>query len=319
MIIVFGAAGFIGTYLVSQLVEDGYDTVATDISQIGENYFKKLGVPFVQLDITEAVGFDKLPRERIVTVVNCACLQPANVSEKEYNPSKYIEVNTIGTLNILEYCRRVGSGMVGFNSRKTIKDEYGMYAISERAGADCATYYKQQYGMKNIIFRIPPVYGYGGYIEIFKEGKPIKTGFQIFVDNAIQGKPLEVWGNAKIGRPIIYVKDVVSAVISAFGSKASGIWDIWSCKGLTLKQEAEDIIEVFSPKEKKSGIIYCPDKSNTIEQTKDLDSNWSEVSHWKPQYSFGDMLVDYKKEWESGKFNMLLERRRGMFNEYLRH
>ena len=121
-----------------------------------------------------------------------------------------------------------------------------------------------------------------------------------------------------MGRPIIYVKDVVSAVISAFNSMEWGVWDIWSCKRLTLKQEVADIIEVFSPKESKSKIIYCPDKLNSIERTRNLEFNWSEVSNWESRYSFRDMLVDYKKEWESGKFKMLVERRKEMFDEYFR-
>jgi len=319
LIVVFGASGFIGTYLIDRLVADGYDVVATDISQIGEDYYKKLGVPFVPLDITQEDEFGVFPKENIVAVVNCACLQPANISDKECNPSKYIDVNVVGTLNILEYCRKAKSRLISFNSRKPIKGEYGMYAISERAATDCVSLYKQQYGMRNITFRIPPVYGYGCYTEIFKEGKPVKTGFQIFIDNAIKGEPLEVWGNAKLGRPIIYVKDVVSAVISVFGSRTSGMWDIWSVKKLTLKQEAEDIIEVFSPKDNKSKIMYCPDKPNSIEKTRDLDFNWSVFRRWKPQYSFRDMLVDYKKEWESGKFDMLVERRKEMFDGYFRN
>lgn len=317
MIVVIGASGFIGAYLASQLVKDGYDVVAIDVCQIGVGYFKEINVPFVHLDITRREEFAKLPQENVAVVVNCACLQPANIHEKECSPDRYITVNVIGTLNILEYCRSVGARLISFNSRRLIKGEYGMYAISERASADCVSYYNHQYGMKNIVFKIPPVYGYGGYGERFKNGELVKTGFQIFIDNAIQGKPLEVWGNIKVGRPIIYVKDVVSAVISAFGSKAQGIWDIWSCKKFTLRQEAKDIIKAFSPSEHKSEIIYCPTKPNGIERTKDLPGfNWSQVSGWKPQYTFGDMLIDYKKESEIGKFNFINQRRR-MLDEHI--
>ena len=106
MIIVFGAAGFIGTYLVDQLVKEGFDVLATDISELGESYYKKQGVPFIRLDITREKGFDKTTSSRVSAVINLACLQPANVSKEEYSPTKYIETNVIGTLNILEFCRK---------------------------------------------------------------------------------------------------------------------------------------------------------------------------------------------------------------------
>lgn len=80
-------------------------------------------------------------------------------------------------------------------------------------------HYRQEYGLQGIIFRPPPVYRYGPHTEIFKNGKPKKTGFQVFIENAIAGKPLEVWGDPKKGRDIIYVKDVVSAIILALRKK----------------------------------------------------------------------------------------------------
>jgi len=52
-------------------------------------------------------------------------------------------------------------------------------------------HYRVQYGLNCIIFRLPPVYGYGPHTEIFKDGKPLKTGFQIFIDNAKACKTLE--------------------------------------------------------------------------------------------------------------------------------
>jgi len=330
MIIVFGAAGFIGTYLVDQLVTDNFDVLASDISPLGQVYYKKQGIPFIRLDITGEKGFGKLPQKGVEAVVNLACLQPANVSEAAYSPIKYIETNTIGTLNVLEFCRKTKvNKVICFNSHraaeglwgtgkpireeaKAIKytGEYAMYVISESAAADCVEHYRQKHGMQAIIFRLPPVYGYGPHTEIFKNGKPIKTGFKIFIENATAGKPLEVWGDSKKGRDIIYVKDVVAAIIRALKSpKAAGTYNIASGRTLSLEEEAKGIIKVFSPKGHPSKITYRPEKPNSIESfLYDIGKAKKELG-WSPKYSFEEMLADYKKEMASERFRFLLEKR----------
>lgn len=336
MIIVFGAAGFIGTYLVDQLVTDDFDVLATDISQLGKAYYKKRGISFVRLDITREKGFEELPHKEVEAVVNLACLQPANVSETEYSPVKYIETNVIGTLNILEFCRRTGAHkVVCFNSHRAVEGlwqagkpireearairytgEYAMYVISESAAADCVEHYRQEYGIQGIIFRLPPVYGYGPHTEIFKNGKPLKTGFKVFIENAIAGKPLEVWGDCNKGRDIIYVKDVVTAIILALKSRdAVGLYNIASGRTLSLKEEAETIVKVFSSRDHPSRITYRQDKSNSIEPfLYDISKARVEL-RWSPQYSFEEMLVDYRKEMESGRFMFLLEKRKRMIRQ----
>src|SRR5665647_3412828 len=45
--------------------------------------------------------------------------------------------------------------------------QYSMFSISESAAQDCILHYQEQYGLKAIILRLPPVYGYGPHTEIF--------------------------------------------------------------------------------------------------------------------------------------------------------
>src|SRR5665647_961916 len=105
--------------------------------------------------------------------------------------------------------------------------QYSMFSISESAAQDCILHYQEQYGLKAIILRLPPVYGYGPHTEIFMDGKPIKTGFQIFIDHALACKPIEIWGDPTVGRDIVYVKDVTRALHKAIENQAtSGLFNI---------------------------------------------------------------------------------------------
>jgi UDP-glucose 4-epimerase len=336
MIIVFGAGGFIGTYTTDQLIRDGYQVVASDVSAMGGAYYEQRGVPYHRIDITDRSAFAVLPARGIEAVVHLACVQPANVSEAKYDPADYIRVNVLGTINILEFCRanrvpkilytsshRNTQGMweqkVGTPIResdgRSIKftGDYAMFSISESAAADVVEHYAQTYGFDGIIFRLPPVYGYGPHTEIFKDGKPLKTGFQVFIENAEQGRPLELWGDAENGRDIVYVKDVASAIALAVRTPGiRGLFNISSGRRLSLKEQAEAIIRVFSPPTKKSEIRYRPEKANLIESYVYDIGKARKALGWEPKYSFDDMLRDYVKEQQSGRFAYLVEKRKLM-------
>lgn len=337
MIIVFGAAGFIGTYLIDELLKRNYQVIASDISEIGEVYYREKNIPYIRFDITDKSSFEKLQYGQIEAVIHLAAMQPATVSAKKYDPIDYIHVNTIGTLNILEFCRKVGAAKIIYASshRNTqglwlkggaIREddgrslqytgEYSMFSISESAAQDCVEYYQKQFSLRGIIFRLPPVYGYGPHTEIFKDGKPIKTGFQIFIENAMACRPIDIWGDSSKGRDIIYVKDVVSAFIKALNNnKANGLYNIASGKYLSLREEAETIAKTFWGNDSDPEIIERPELPNSIDTFLYDISKAKRDLDWSPQYSFEEMLIDYKKEMESNKFGYLIEKRRLMFNE----
>jgi UDP-glucose 4-epimerase len=340
MIVVLGAAGFIGTYFVDQLVNDGFNVLAVDKCKIGEEYYTAKGIPFVNCDITVGDEFNKLPTENIEAVVNLACMQPANIPENTYTAADFFKVNVIGTLNVLEYCKKSGAPKFIYmcshrntqglwaDAKDAISEEdgisikytgeYSMFSISETAASECVMHYSHQYGIQGIILRIPPVYGYGPHTEIYKDGKPLVTGFKIFIEKALAGKSLEIWGDPQKGRDIVYVKDVVSAMILAIGNdKAKGLYNISSGRRLTLEEQVGIIAKVFSP----GGIIpevrYEPGKDNSIESyVYDINKAKRELK-WVPQYSFEQMIVDYKKEMELGRFEFLVEKRRRMLEKFI--
>jgi UDP-glucose 4-epimerase len=194
--------------------------------------------------------------------------------------------------------------------------KYSMFSISESAAADIIEYFNQDYGMNGIIFRLPSVYGYGHHESFFKDGKVVKTGLGVFIDNAINGETFEIWGDKDKGRDVVYVKDVVSAIILALRSdKARGMYNIASGKKLSLQQQVDDVIKVFSSKEHPSKIVYRPEKPNSIDScVYDISKARHELG-WEPKYNFTDILIDYKKEMESGKWGFLLGRKKRMVAE----
>jgi UDP-glucose 4-epimerase len=333
-ILVFGASGFIATYLVDELLNKGCKVTATDISDIGREYYKNKDVRYINVDITKKNDFDALDKNKYDSVIHLAACQPANVGQEKYDPREYISVNVIGTLNILNFCKQNQVGKIIYASshrntqglwsaNKAIREvdgrgikydgEYAMFSISESAAQDCVMHYQAQYDLKGIIFRLPPVYGYGPHTEIFKDGKPIKTGFQIFIEKAMACQPLEIWGNADVGRDIIYIKDVVSAFVKAIDSPmASGLFNITSGNYLTLREQAKTIAALFWGSNTQPVILERPEKSNGLDSfLYDINKAKRELN-WSPKFTFEDMLNDYKLEMQSKMHEYLLVKRKTM-------
>lgn len=334
MVIVIGATGFIGMYTVEALLQEGKQVIAAGRSQAVGAQLEKMGATFVPLDITKEEDFQKLPTQGVEAVILLAGLLPANTTadlKDTENAADYFKVNVLGSINVLEYCRRNGIKKVVGNCsygdvagawRKgyaITEDEprdfhftgdHAVYVISRNACNDVMEYYNQQHGMQCAWFRFPPVYGVGPHGTIYVNGKAYKSGIATFIDNAKEGKAIELWGDPHIERDIIYVKDVAKAYCMAIESdKTYGLYNMTSGTALTLEDQAKAVIEVFG-KDKGSQLVYRPDKPNNTPSFLFSMEKAKRDFGFVPQYTnYLDMMQDYKKELESGRWNILVTTR----------
>lgn len=334
MVIVIGATGFIGMYTVEALVQSGKKVLATGRNEKLGKKLQDMGADFLQLDITNKSDFDKLPTNGVEGVILLAGLLPANAKAdltNDENAADYFEVNVIGAINVLEYCRKNGiKKVIGSCSYSDVSGAWGkgypiteeeprdfkftgdhaVYVISKNACNDVMEYYNQQHGMQCAWFRFPPVYGVGPHGTIYVNGKAYKSGIATFIDNAKEGKDIELWGNPHIKRDIIYVKDVATAYVMALESeKTYGLYNMTSGTQLDLEEQAQAVIDVFGS-DKGSKLVYRPEKPNNT------PSFWYSMEKAKKDFgfvpvytSYHDMMVDYKKELESGRWDDLVESR----------
>lgn len=334
MVIVIGATGFIGMYTVEALLQSGKHVIAAGRNGAVGAQLEKMGATFVPLDITNEKDFEKLPTQDVEAVILLAGLLPANTTadlKDTENAADYFKVNVLGSINVLEYCRRnnikkvVGNcsyGDVAGAWRKgyaITEDEprdfhftgdHAVYVISRNACNDVMEYYNQQHGMQCAWFRFPPVYGVGPHGTIYVNGKAYKSGIATFIDNAKEGKDIELWGDPHIERDIIYVKDVAKAYCMAIESdKTYGLYNMTSGTALTLEDQAKAVIAVFG-KDKGSQLVYRPDKPNNTPSFLFSMEKAKRDFGFVPQYTnYLDMMQDYKKELESGRWDILVTTR----------
>lgn len=332
MVIIIGATGFIGHYTTKYLLSQGVEVLATGRNKRNSEKLIKMGAKFIEFEMTKEENLDKLPKSDVDGVIILGGLLPANSKtdiNNDENAAEYFKVNTIGVINILEYCRKnnirkvisTSSYADVFNSWKAgyaIKEteprgykftgDHAVYVMSKNAATDVMEYYNQQHGMQCATFRLPPVYGVGPHSVIYVNGKYYKSGIQTFIDNAKEGKDIEIWGDPNLSRDIIYVKDVARAFYLGLKSdKTKGLYNMTSGVPLKLEDQVKSVIEVFTV-DKKSKIVYRPDKPNNTPSFLFDMTKAKEDFGFVPEYKdYLAMMKDYKEELESGEWQELID------------
>lgn len=322
-VIIFGATGNTGAYLTKYCIENlnsqEYQVVA--VGRKETDFFNKKGIEYYNVDIRYADQFNKLPQHDVFAVVNLAAILPAYM--EGYNPGQYIDTNIVGAFNVLEYCKRTQVDRIlypqtegdlssywgkeilikpDFPRKFSYKGDHALYVITKNTAVDMIEHYHQSYGLKSFIFRCPTIYAYTPNQFFYVDGVKRVLAYRHLMNQAIAGEPIEMWGDPMKAKDIVYVKDFCQMMCKAITvNRVCGFYNVGTGTSVTLKEQIEGIIKVFSPADKKSVIIPCPDKPNSREFIMDI-SNAKEELSYKPQYYYLDYLKDFKKEMQINRF-----------------
>ena len=319
MILLVGATGYVGRYLSVYLKEKGYDVLALGRSRKVQDFFEENNIKFQKFDIDNDDDFKNLPTENIEAIVDLAAL----LAEHETPVKRFFDINTIGVYKILEFARKNNikkvimtsshkvyndvdkKGKISEEEKVSFKGDHTPYIISKIAAEHFMNYYHKDFGIDTITLRLTGVHGYGEILGFLTDdGNYTKSTFEIFVEKALKGEKIEVWGDDSIKRDHVYIKDVLSAIECSIKAKnVSGIFNIASGIGYSLYDEAKYIAKVFATDQGQSEV--------TLDKTKpglqrgyvyDIEKAEKQLK-WHPKYAdYETMLLDYKKEWQSKKF-----------------
>ncbi len=323
-IIVIGSSGNLGMYMIDYLLNNldfnKYDIIATGTKK--EYPFEFYNGEYIQLDITNPEDFNKLPKENVKAVIDFAGVLPAYLAKDD--PHKYVDVNVTGTLNILEYCKeakverivytQTWADLNGYlkdkkplkpewNRKPIFKGDHAIYNVTKCCAVDLIECYHQIYGLKNFIFRLPNIYLHSPEMYYYVDGEKKYISYRYMYERASKGEDLELWGNPDLGKDIIYVKDLCQMIFkSLFVDRDGGIYNAGTGIKTTMREQIEGIIKVFSPKDKPSKIIECPEKRDCDDFVMDI-ANIKDELGYVPEYDYIKYLEDYKREKELQRFN----------------
>jgi len=230
-VLVTGAAGFIGSHLVEELVSKGLEVVAVDNLKTGklENLRSVIHrISFHQMDIRspEIVKFFF----GASTVFHLAAL--ADIVPSISDPFEYIDVNVMGTTQVLEAARVAGvarliyaasSSCYGIPTEFPTSEEANLapkypYALSKYLGEQIFFHWQNLYGLKGLSLRFFNVYG-----PRSRTGGSYGAVLGVFLAQKMSNMPLTVVGDGNQKRDFTFVGDVVEAIILAGESVATNM------------------------------------------------------------------------------------------------
>lgn len=313
VVLVTGAAGFIGFHLSQALLKKNYMVVGYD--NINDYYdvnlkYARLDVlkkfdnfKFIYADLADADAVNKVFEEYHPDIVVNLAAQ-AGVRYSIENPRAYIDSNIIGFFNILEACRHnpvehllyASSSSVYGNQEKTpfsVDDQVdrpiSLYAATKKSDELLAFSYAHLYKIPATGLRFFTVYG--------PYGRPDMAYFG-FTNKIFADEPIKIFNNGDMLRDFTYIDDIVTGILNILPcppeTDANGdmykIYNIGNNKPEKLMTFIETLEDVIGMKAKKE---YLPMQAGDVYQTyadvSELEKNFG----FKPQTTIREGLTNF--------------------------
>jgi len=307
--LVTGAAGFIARAVIQSLSAAGHTVVGVD--NLNDSYDPRLkewrlqqltslpGFTFIKDDICRSGFFTKLTETQPAFDAVIHLAARAGVRQAVEIPEVYLQTNAAGTLNLLEWCRKSGTGKVVLASTSSI---YGanpplptteeadschplqIYAASKKAAEVMAYTYHHLYGLDSTIVRFFTVYG--------PAGRPDMVMFR-FTRWIAEGDTVTITGDGNQMRGFTYVDDIADGVIKALKPVGYEIINLGGHETITINELLQRIETLVG---KKANIQYI------ARHPADVDANWADVTKarrllgWEPVVSL-DAGVSQMVNW----------------------
>jgi UDP-glucuronate 4-epimerase len=239
MILVTGAAGFIGSHVAHALLARGETVLGIDnLSDYYDVSLKQARLSrlesekqfaFRKIDISDRDGILGLAKEfpAIDRIVHLAA-QPG-VRYSLINPYAYVQSNVMGQVVMLELCRELkelhhfvyassssvygGNTKLPFSIDDPVEHPNSLYAATKRADELINHTYAHLYGIASTGLRFFTVYGPWGRPDMAP---------MIFTRAIIAGEPIKVFNRGEMWRDFTYIDDIVAGVVRALDRPAGG-------------------------------------------------------------------------------------------------
>lgn len=264
VILVTGGAGFIGSHLCEELINQGNQVICLDNFFTGsrkniESLLGNKNFRLIRNDVTQPIKI----REKVSEIYNLAC--PASPVHYQEDPVKTVRTNILGTINVLDLARRHKAKVLQASTSEIYgdplehpqKETYwgNVNCLSRRAcydeGKRCAETlfmdYHREYGTAIKIIRIHNTYGPKMALD---DGRVVSN----FIVQALENKPLTIYGNGQQTRSFMYIDDLIKAMIKFMNKRNFiGPVNIGNPREFKIIDLSKKIIQLT---ESRSKIVY---------------------------------------------------------------
>ncbi|HEU4790886.1 MAG TPA: NAD-dependent epimerase/dehydratase family protein [Flavobacterium sp.] len=292
--VITGGAGFIGSHIAEYLSGKGHEVIILDSLRTGfEKNLNGLNVNFIKGDIRDKDLVEEIA-QGASGIFHLAAL--VSVPESLLNIKECIDINTLGTINILEAAKKNDSCKVVLSSSaanygdnpilpkiETMTPEpMTPYAVTKLDGEFYLKMYQDQWNVPTASLR---------YFNVFGPRQNPQSAYAaavpIFINKALQNQPITIYGDGSQTRDFIYVKDVIKANILA--SKMGGeTYNVALGYSTSILELAKKIIEITNS---KSQIQFLEERPGDIKHSIANPTKFNQLG-FKPDYTIDRALQE---------------------------
>jgi len=295
--LVTGAAGFIGSHLCDRLLAEGHEVIAVDNLLTGsmanlEHLDERQGFRFLLHDVCEPLTIEE-PLDGVFHLAS-----PASPKDYMEHPIETLDVGSLGTRRMLELARQHGAGFLLTSTSECYGDPLvhpqpetywgnvnpvgprSCYDEAKRFAEALTMAYRRVYGLRTSIARIFNTYGPRMKLD---DGRVVPT----FLDQALRGVPLTVYGEGSQTRSFCYVSDMIEGLWRLWLSGEPGPINLGNPVELTVLEFARKILELTGS---NSPLQFLPLPEDDPRRRRPDIRKARELLGWEPRVSLEEGL-----------------------------
>tara|TARA_R110002033_G_scaffold160593_1_gene196974 strand:+ start:4310 stop:5236 length:927 start_codon:yes stop_codon:yes gene_type:complete len=292
--VITGGAGFIGSHIAEFLSGKGHQVIVLDNLRTGFTAnIDSIDAQFINGDIRKKELVQEITKNS-GGIFHLAAM--VSVPESLSNIEECLDINTSGTINILEAARNnsgckvvLSSSAANYGDNPILPKIETMtpepktpYSITKLDGEFYLKMYNDQWQVPTVSLR---------YFNVFGPRQNPKSAYAaavpIFINKALKNETITIFGDGKQTRDFIYVKDVVKANILA-SKEGHGTYNVALGNSMSILQLAEKIIEITNS---NSTIQFLDERIGDIKHSM-ANINKFENLGFKPDYPIDEALLE---------------------------
>jgi len=292
-ILVTGGAGFVGSHLVDRLVGEGHSVVIVDNLSTGKRENLNPGARFEELDIQSSDLLHIFEDQEPEVVFHLAA--QIDVRRSVEDPLFDARTNILGTISLLECCRKTGvrkvvfassGGVIYGNTERPAKEEdpprpLSPYGVAKLACEGYLRSYSEWHSLSYVALRYANIYG--PRQDPFGEAGVVA----IFSKKLLKGEEPTLYGFGKLIRDYVYVDDAVRAAVLSVEKGEDEVINIGTGTGTSVNELFDQLKEIAGFEAKPS---FKPKRAGELEKNILNSALAKEVLGWTPRVRLGEGL-----------------------------
>lgn len=274
-VLVTGAAGFIGSHIVDELIENNYKAIAIDNLSSGKKEYVNKKAVFIKADVTNQQDLDKIFGQNKIDVIMHLAGQPSIVNAYA---DPYLDANTnfIGTMRMTLNAVKYGiprflyaSSMTLYGNPKKLpikEDDAAMpinyYGVAKFASERFVHITSERVDLKKP-FNVTSLRMFNVYGPRQSLTNPYQGVLAIFLGNVLRQEPITIFGKGNQARDFVYVKDVARTWIDSIDNNNSfgKVFNIGFGKRTSILRLAKTVIKANGQNENEYPFVFKSKRS----------------------------------------------------------